>query len=149
MSNDIKIEFKNYIVNSFGYRLNPNFSNNDDNNLSMNFKIKSLIDINDKGIFVNLEASVGKEEDEECPFIVDIDLTGFFKIDTNKIDEVKKFKESLAPNLIAILFPYLRSLISDITTKNNMFPTFTLPVMNIYAMLEEEDAINIIDSRTQ
>lgn len=149
MSSNSKIKFKSYMVNSFGYRLNPNFSDDDDNNLSMNFTIKSLIDIKDTGTFVTLEANVGEKEDKACPFIVDVDLTGFFQFETIKIGDVEKIKENIAPNLIAILFPYLRSLISDITTRNNLFPTFTLPVMNIYEMMREEDAIEIIDSRTQ
>lgn len=48
----------------------------------------------------------------------------------------------LERNAIAILFPYIRSYISTITTQPGMAPIL-LPAMNIVAMLNDQKKINI------
>ena len=50
----------------------------------------------------------------------------------------------MTTSAIAILFPYLRSVIADVTARSNEFPVLNLPVANISKMLVEQDAINYI-----
>ncbi len=55
-----------------------------------------------------------------------------------------EFEDYLTTSAIAILFPYLRSVIADVTARSNEFPVLNLPVANISKMLVEQDAINYI-----
>ena len=67
-----------------------------------------------------------------------ITLVGFFTCECE--DETLK-KNLINNNTIAILFPYLRSQISLVTTQPDL-PPITLPPMNIVAMFEEAESQN-------
>ncbi|HDU1385548.1 TPA: protein-export chaperone SecB, partial [Staphylococcus pseudintermedius] len=47
----------------------------------------------------------------------------------------------LTPNAIAILFPYLRSLISDVTSKGSRAPII-LPPINVHEFLDNAEKSN-------
>lgn len=66
--------------------------------------------------------------------LLEIILVGVFD---NKEPDLELRKALNEENTISILFPYLRAEISLITTQPN-FPTLNLPVMNINAMLANQ-----------
>lgn len=145
-SSNVSIKFNDYIVNEFSYSINQGFKNKDDDQkLSMPFSLSAVVNFHDESSNVTLIADIGDVDDEDCPFLIKAQITGIFELNITDDEDYQKF----APNLIAICFPYLRSLVSSISEKNNVFPFFTLPVMNIYEMMKEEGAIEIIDSRTK
>lgn len=144
--NPISIKFEDYIVESFNYKMNPMFdAEKSEHKLSMSMDIRAIINYSDDHAMVNIIGKFGNETDDECPFVIDVDITGIFILSFNEDRDMEEF----APNLIAILFPYLRSLVSSISEKNNVFPLYTVPVMNIYQMLKEEGTLEIIDSRNK
>lgn len=72
---------------------------------------------------------------EEYPFNFDVVLEGYFS--ANLVDiPLEKFKEMAEKNGIAILFPYLRSVICDASKMANIQPIL-LPSMNIVKFIEE------------
>lgn len=57
-------------------------------------------------------------------------MVGFFEEESEGID--------LSANAVAILFPYVRSLISDLTSKGSDDPII-LPPINVNSMLENDN----------
>lgn len=53
-------------------------------------------------------------------------------------DWLERIEKLLKINATAILFPYLRSIISSITA-NSGFQTLVLPVINVHKMLEQQE----------
>lgn len=66
---------------------------------------------------------------------LEITAVGFFSCDC----EDERLKETLvSDNAVAIIFPYLRSQVSLVTTQPDL-PPITLPSMNIAAMFHENE----------
>lgn len=71
-----------------------------------------------------------------------IEMTGVFHIDTDDLDfDIDEKHPLVQENTLAIMFPYLRSEISLITTQPGMRP-ITLPVLNIVKLLENMRRLN-------
>ncbi len=107
------------------------------------------IDQNELSVKINHNISFIKEdeihrvdlmvaiEDENELFRLKLNLSGLFSVDMENIDE--EMKESLLKrNTLSILFPYLRTQISLITTQPGMKPII-LPPININALLENKE----------
>ena len=73
---------------------------------------------------------------EEHPFPVDIcvNVTGFFKNVSLAPEQEEVF---LKVNAVQILYPYLRSIVSTITTAS-MFPPIILPVIDVSTLFPED-----------
>lgn len=99
----------------------------------MNFTRQVLASAEGQHFRVSLTANVWSKDEDG--FKLEITLVGFFSCDCQ--DETLK-RELLNKNAIAILFPYLRSQISLVTTQPDIQP-ITLQPMNIVAMFEEAD----------
>ncbi|MFB5762242.1 hypothetical protein [Paenibacillus medicaginis] len=70
-----------------------------------------------------------------------VTLLGFFEVIFNNDDPEKRgynVKSLCERNTLAILFPYLRSTISDISLKANAEPII-LPTINIVELIEERE----------
>ena len=88
---------------------------------------------------VNLEITLNKNQNNPI-YIVEVSIIGIFKYNSNE-SEGFDFDDLLTTNAIAILFPYARSLVSDLTAKSNMYPNFNLPIINVVQMLKENNQI--------
>ncbi|WP_416358930.1 protein-export chaperone SecB [Caldicellulosiruptor danielii] len=78
----------------------------------------------------------GNAEENNFPFSLEISLTGYFRGSENI--EREKFIELTKYNGTAILFPYLRSAVSDITKAANINPLI-LPVINVINFIKEQE----------
>ncbi|ARJ50638.1 protein-export chaperone SecB [Staphylococcus lutrae] len=96
--------------------------------------------------YIIMNCQIGND-DSQCPFIINIELTGIFDIEFEKEDErdMEQLKQLLSQNAVAILYPYIRSLVSDITSKANAFDTFIMPVANIAKAMKENNKIEILE----
>ena len=102
-----------------------------------------------KGSLKGAELSVGvdrdikQNSDEEYEIILDTTVTDdmdklFVSVKCMAIFETaQENKELIERNAIAIMFPYIRSYISILTTQPGMTP-IVLPAMNIVAMLNDK-----------
>lgn len=80
---------------------------------------------------LSLILTIGNVE-KNSPFMLNLTLAGLFEVsEQNKIDE-------MAGNATAILYPYLRNIVSGVTSLANIAP-LTLPVVNINKMFEDEE----------
>lgn len=136
-----ELSFTNYLVKYLSYELNDNFIPKKDQILDVGFDIEAEILITEDEEVVTLSVNCGDENNEDCPFIINTIVTGTFEYSGDK----NKSIEFLKTNGIAILYPYVRSIISDISGKSNIFPQYKLPLINVVALLEDTNRITVTD----
>lgn len=134
MENDVMSGFKflGYVVDKIDFKLNSDYDKKEarlDFNLECNIKTDKEL----KKGSVNLVLKFLKNSENIGTFFdLEISLTGFFE----SLDmEEEGFKKMLNLNGVALLFPFLRSAIADITKTANI-PPLLLPVINVHKMLE-------------
>lgn len=127
------IEFKDYIIDKMQYQENDNYDHESDSlDVGVEFSASVAYEKN-KGIVI-LMVALGDESNVQCPFTVYTSIKGIFEYELeNEEEESEKddLRELMSTNAIAILYPYLRSVVSDITLRANNYPVFVLPVVNV------------------
>jgi preprotein translocase subunit SecB len=136
------ITFEDYVVTEATYIKNLNYDFEGESSLDSDLRCKISIEDN-LNAEVRLECTIGSMVEGNSPFQVKATLMGMFTYNEEESDEIK-FENLLSPNAIAILFPYLRTVISNLTSMSNDFPTLNLPVMNIAKMMEDNDLIELV-----
>lgn len=131
------LRFIDYRVNDIDYRINQHF---EEKNVSVKFNLSrnvEYLDDEDNTMLVSLIISVFEDaEENNYPFSLKINMTGIFELDDIHESERESFAEV---NAVAILFPYIRSLISTITANVNV-PPLILPPINVVNLIKEEKA---------
>jgi preprotein translocase subunit SecB len=125
-----KLKFINYVVDTVEFRNNPNFEANE---VSIDFNIRPEY-INDDGdLIVILEVDVFKDAvANNYPFELSIRMIGYFKLEGE--GDADKFRE----NALAIMYPYVRALVTGYTSNSNVSPLI-LPVINVNAMFNRNE----------
>lgn len=121
-----ELRFVNYIVDSVEFKNNPGFEGEE---TQLDFKPSVEFDIDDNDLLVLLTVDVFKDaEKNNYPFEMSVSVVGYFKLTTE--ENIEKYKA----NAVAVLFPYVRSIISTYTAAANVNPLI-LPTVNINKML--------------
>lgn len=124
------LKFENYIVRRVDFVINENFSER--NNVQLVFDINSKVKTDKNKLSILLETKIFENaEKNDFPFEMSIDVIGDFKIsggDSNKF----------IPNAIAILYPYVRAVVSTYTAQANVNPLI-LPPINVNKLIEENN----------
>lgn len=132
------IKFDSYRVDKIIYQINhsfvvpePNIVNND-----LDFNIKVDLDKEHNIAVVSLGCIINKNfETENKPLYLEVILQGIFTFEAD-IEE-KRLENLLSTNAVAIIFPYLRAIVSNISI-NSGIPPIILPVMNIVELLKRK-----------
>lgn len=123
------LKFNEYVVNEVYFKSNPSFHKEKDNSIDIELNIIPNIVVEGEKLTINLVTKIFENTDEnERPFNMKIDITGFFETKGDK-------PESFQANAIAIMYPYVRSIVSTYTASANIQPLI-LPAINVNAMLE-------------
>lgn len=85
---------------------------------------------------VSLTATVG-QPDDNMPFIATASIVGQFKV-----PDAEKANELMEVNGTAILYPYLRAVMTQLTSAANVPPVY-LPIINLVEMLKVKDKVKI------
>ena len=122
------LRFINYIVNEVKFKSNR--VKNDERVWKLTFDIKNSTKINKERnkMEIILRVNVFKGQ-EESPFDMEVELIGFFELDGE--DDITRYEA----NAIAIMYPYLRAIVSTYTASANVSPVI-LPAINVNAMLK-------------
>ena len=129
------LTLKNYIVKTMNFSINEDFQFNQDENINVNPEFKRQIrKVDDDTAVVNLKFCINNEK-KDMPFSMEVDIEGLFHLENWEQPEQLPM---ITLNAIAILFPYLRSIISMVTANANISP-YVLPVMNISALFSDKD----------
>ncbi len=133
---DIKsnLRFINYVVNEIRFKYNDQFKME---SVKIDFNVKKNIAYNEQNnsAVVTLDVNVFDHcVENNYPFSFYVRVSGFFEV-TNL--ESKDEKMLIEANAIAILFPYVRSLISSFTVNANVSPLI-LPPINVLKLFQKE-----------
>lgn len=132
-----KLIFKNYSIDSLSFERNNRFEHK---KVNIDFDVNSAISIdtetNSATVTLNLE--IFKDYvDNNYPFHLLISVTGYFGVEPPAKDNIKLIET----NAVAILFPYVRSLVSTITANANVTPLI-LPPINVVELIKQRGAKN-------
>ncbi len=138
MADNLKsgLRFINYQVNDVEFHLNNDYV---ENSITVDFNIERFVEYKDDDentMYVTLILNIFEHAKEKnFPFSMNLDVTGIFQLDNIDIDKRESFAEV---NSVAILFPYLRSLVSTYTANSNV-PALILPPINVVKLIENQE----------
>lgn len=132
------LQFDNYKVIELKYVLNPSANRNEEEvNLNPTFSVRIANDKNDQNkAAVRLSVEIGEEDISSE--VVRVEIIGFFTFHNHESFNREEISDIFKVNGTAILFPYLRSLVSDLTSKGDESPII-IPTINVNTFFEEEE----------
>lgn len=137
------IGFEDYNISNMIFRLNPIFDNEREIDLNPNFSVSHNFykdELNNDLVEVLITCEIFDEDfkGNKQPFYLNTTIRGYFTIELNnqRLDS-ETVKNTLYANTVAILFPYLRSIVTTITATVNISPLI-LPPVNTYKLLENQ-----------
>lgn len=128
------LRFINYIVNNVKFKSNK--IQDDKKVWKLNFDIINSTKVNKERtkMEIMLKLNVFKGQ-EESPFNMEVEISGFFELEGE--DDITRYEA----NAIAIMYPYLRAIVSTYTASANIAPVI-LPAINVNAMLKRKKEEN-------
>ncbi len=92
---------------------------------------------NKNQVRVTIDTTITNDEDT---LRVYLQTVGYFKLDAENIDDATA-EQILKKNTVAIMFPYIRSQVSLITTQPAMVPII-MPPIDVNALVDNQNNIN-------
>ncbi len=122
------IRFLDYRVLKVEFYLNDVETQSDE--LNVKFSSDKEIDKELNNMLVELDVKIGDKD--KSPFFMNICLEGLFELSQDYLDyDIDNFYS----NALAILYPYIRAIVSTYTAGANIQPVI-LPTINIKKMLK-------------
>lgn len=126
------LKFESYFVDEITFKRNNKFKLDITNPPRVEFNIKKSKIENGNNMIIRLFVHIFKDaENNNYPFEMKVSITGIFEVS----DTSGKF--DFEPNAIAILYPYVRSIVSNYTVNANI-GAVVLPAINVNEMLRQE-----------
>ena len=131
-NNTCKIQMLDLYFSKFDFKQERG---TDSKEYNTSFQIEYAINSEDETkVRVVVDTTVTNEAQS---IVLNIQTVGIFKIDNLDIDEAT-YEHLIKANTVAIIFPFIRSQISLLTTQPGMMPVM-LPPININALIENQD----------
>lgn len=129
--------FESYKVNNIDFSINEKFNNPEP--LEIEFSVEVEVGLHEslpKGKVTLISKLFQDAEINDYPFSLTVSLSGYFAIEdpTMSKEQLYNFCEL---NGTAALFPFLRSIIADITKVANTEPLI-LPLINIHNLIKKQ-----------
>ncbi len=132
MENKSILKFEKYVVDTIFYKVNNNYKVKQ-KEIELPFSFDTEKKINDNKMEIQLGVNIFKDaEKNNYPFEMNVILKGYFSLEESSYN-IQNFEK----NAIAILFPYLRAIVSTYTANANI-TTVMLPAMNINKYFEKK-----------
>ena len=128
------LKFINYIVNKVKYEAKNVQDKETSWKLEVKVNNKTMINEEKNKMTITLTVKVF-EGVENAPFHIEVTATGYFELIGD--DDISKYEA----NAIAIMYPYLRAIVSTYTASANINPLI-LPAINVNAMLKNKKEEN-------
>lgn len=133
MQANSSLSLNKYIVKNIHFSINESFQFNQHVTIEINPEFtRQIRKIDENNALVNLVFKI-KNENLDLPFSLEVDIEGLFHLENWEHPDSVSL---MVTNSIAILFPYLRSLVSTVTANANISP-YLIPVMNINALFDQ------------
>lgn len=127
---DIELKLNKFFVTDYKFERKLDSINGVFNPDTFNFRFgREVRENGDDEVLISL--SFVHEADDSNPFLMLITVNGIFQMEKWKSNNDKRF--IMIENTTSILFPYLRSLVSNMAS-NALGKAFVLPVMNTFAL---------------
>lgn len=141
--------FHNYFIDELIFSRNLSYEKKIDADvIKGNFRVEYHPTGMKNKIIVSVTTKLFDEDfsKEENPFYLYLTVSGYFEFN----DEDKKVENKLADrvlkaNSVAILFPYIRSIITNITASANI-PPVVLPPINTYKLIDVKENQEAMES---
>lgn len=122
--------FENYKVNKVKFKTNDIKQQKQVWNLK--FNINNITEVNKERNKMKITLIINIFEGlEDAPFSMNVEISGFFELAGE--DDITRYEA----NAIAIMYPYLRAIVSTYTASANVSPVI-LPAINVNAMLKRK-----------
>ncbi|MFA6878365.1 MAG: protein-export chaperone SecB [Fusobacterium sp.] len=122
-----EITFNEYWIENMIFNKNINFEESEEG-IPLKIDISPGYKKEKNNLYVSVTLNLFEKNNSEFPFYLTLKIVGVFTIEENisdlKLENYKKI------NCLAILFPYIRALVSTITANANV-PPLILPPLNI------------------
>ncbi|OLS34177.1 hypothetical protein BTR22_18990 [Alkalihalophilus pseudofirmus] len=129
------LQFKDYHVIETIYRFDPFFEPEDDTvSPSFEFEIE-YGDESKTAAWLTLSTEMGDPNLKSNSVFVKVSIVGYFEIDSDENVSVDDLISLYKINGVAILYPYLRAQVSDLTGKGNE-QSIILPTLNIVEVMK-------------
>jgi preprotein translocase subunit SecB len=136
---DFKLSFDDYHVIETVYKRVPNNDFQESISPQFNVRIK-YADKNYSKASILLTIELGDKALKQNSVYVKAKIMGIFSLEVNTQEVEEDINSFYKINALAILYPYIRSLVSDLTGKGNEAPLI-LPPMNIIQMVEDKELV--------
>lgn len=132
MGQDVKsaLYFDDYIVDSISFKNNPAYKEEE---TFIDFSVTPQITVGEdkRSMVIKLTVDVFKNAVENnYPFEMSVTVEGFYSLEMQE-EDVRKYER----NAIAILYPYIRAIISSYTATANVNPLI-LPAINVNKLID-------------
>ena len=125
------LKLEKYNVNEVHFVKNNKFEATE-KEINLNLQIKKDVKIEGQKLEVTLNTKVFDNSSENnYPFEMEVSITGYFSVKGDKPEVFEK-------NAIAILYPYVRSIVSTYTANSNTI-TLVLPIINVNKLIEDQE----------
>ena len=127
------LQFIDYTVNRLSFSAIPGFKADENETFELNPQFSRKIQkVKNNHYAVTLDLQLGGDA-KRLPFVIDVSITGAFIT-----KDIEKPIEYLKCNATAILFPYLRSILTMLSSLASV-PPIILPPVNFSAMLNDHE----------
>ena len=132
------INFLDYQLTGLKYEKNYDFLEREDGNVGYEPVFNySVVNTDYEKKLYEVKVSVGINA-TEFPFVVSVDLVAQFNFDSENPDD--NFEDFL-PNALAIVFPYLRNAVSQLSLMSNEYSALQFPTVNLYQLIQQNKNI--------
>ncbi|NDL67785.1 protein-export chaperone SecB [Anaerotalea alkaliphila] len=128
------LQFRGYVVNEINFIKTEGYAVPKGGKFNVQPELKSSTIYEGENTYkLTLTLGINMQKDIDFPFELFVSMTGIFQFNSQQPET----KGMLEKNTTAILFPYLRTLVSSVTMNANI-PPFILPTVNVSKMLEKQ-----------
>lgn len=129
------LQFRNYIIKRVNFEYNFDCEENDEGvNIDFDIDVDFQVNEDNSSMATILKVKIFDNPiDNNYPFFMELEMVGFFSMEIVGDADINSFKS----NAIAILFPYVRSLVSVYTANANVEPLI-LPTININRYMRDK-----------
>ncbi|WFC04754.1 protein-export chaperone SecB [Lactiplantibacillus pentosus] len=132
------LQFNGYRVENMSYQRNDQYRQTS-KQIIFSPEISSDIEKNGNNISVSLTVVVGALDKTETPFQATCSLVGSFVYNPEEDKANIGLNTLVQKNAVAILYPYIRAIISMLANSSNEFPGFNLPTINVSDALAKQN----------
>ncbi|PTX16410.1 protein translocase subunit secB [Halanaerobium congolense] len=132
------LEFDSYYIDEFVFKKNENFTKDKNQKIDVDLNFEFDTERNQDNFKRIVTCYIFDENyvENNKPFYLKLKINGIFFL-ADYDENNRKHKEIIKKNTLAILFPYIRSIISHMTLEMQVGPV-QMPPMNINHFFDEE-----------